>query len=79
MSNLVTYRLEDGTAWITLDDGKANVLSPAMQKEIFAALDRAESDGAVVVLRGRAGIFSGGFDLNVLRAGGADALGMLRG
>jgi enoyl-CoA hydratase len=79
MPNLVSYRLEDGIAWITLDDGKANVLSPAMQAEIFAALARAENDGAVVVLRGRTGIFSGGFDLNVLRAGGADALGMLRG
>jgi enoyl-CoA hydratase len=79
MPDLVRYRLEDGIAWITLDDGKANVLSPAMQSEIFAALARAETDGAVVVLSGRTGIFSGGFDLNVLRAGGADALGMLRG
>jgi enoyl-CoA hydratase len=79
MSNLVSYRLEDGVAWITLDDGKANVLSPAMQAQILAALDRAEEGGAVVVLRGRTGIFSGGFDLNVLRAGGPEALGMLRG
>jgi enoyl-CoA hydratase len=79
MSNLVSYRLEDGIAWITLDDGKANVLSPAMQSEIGVALDRAEQDGAVVVLRGRPGVFSGGFDLNVLRAGGSDALRMLRG
>jgi enoyl-CoA hydratase len=79
MPNLVSYRLEDGIAWITLDDGKANVLSPDMQAQIFEALGRAENDGAVVVLRGRTGIFSGGFDLNVLRAGGADALGMLRG
>jgi enoyl-CoA hydratase len=79
MPELVSYRLEDQIAWITMDDGKANVLSPEMQRQIGAALDRAESDGAVVVLRGRPGIFSGGFDLNVLRGGGADALDMLRG
>lgn len=32
-----------------------------------------------MVMRGRPGVFSGGFDLNVLRAGGDDALAMLRG
>jgi enoyl-CoA hydratase len=79
MSELVTYQLEEQVAWITLDDGKANVLSPAMQAQIGAALDRAEKDGAVVVMRGRPGIFSAGFDLNVLRGGGNDALAMLRG
>lgn len=31
MADLVTYQLEDQVAWITLDDGKANVLSPTMQ------------------------------------------------
>ena len=41
-------------------------------------LDRATEDGAVVVLTGREGVFSAGFDLAVLRAGGSDAVAMLR-
>jgi enoyl-CoA hydratase len=79
MDTRVTYRLEESVATIVLDDGKANVLSPAMQGEINAALDRAAADYAAVLLRGRDGVFSGGFDLNVLRAGGTDAVAMVRG
>lgn len=62
-----------------MDDGKANVLSPDMQSEIHGALDQAVADQAVVVLRGRENIFSGGFDLAVLRSGGPAAVSMLKG
>ena len=74
---LVTYQLVDGTAMIVMDDGKANALSLEMLSALNRALDRAASDGAVVVLTGRHGIFSGGFDLKVLGAGGPDASAML--
>src|ERR1041384_6831394 len=77
--DLVSYRLDQSIATITLDDGKVNALSPAMQAQINAALDRAETDGAVVVLTGRPGVWSAGFDLSVLRAGGPDGLAMVRG
>ncbi|MEO8456748.1 MAG: crotonase/enoyl-CoA hydratase family protein [Chloroflexota bacterium] len=79
MGDLVTYDYKDGIATITMDDGKANVLSPAMQGEINAALDQGTTDKAVVVLTGREGTFSGGFDLRVLTAGGPDAMSMLFG
>jgi enoyl-CoA hydratase/carnithine racemase len=79
MGTLVSYTLDDGVATIAMDDGKVNVLSLAMQSELNAALDRAEQDGAVVVLAGRDGVFSAGFDLPALRAGGPDALDMLQG
>jgi len=78
MDSAVTYALEDSVAWITMDDGKVNALSPSMFAGLNAALDRAEADHAVVVLRGRSGIFSAGFDLKVLRGGGPDALPMLQ-
>ncbi len=78
MSSPVAYALDDGVASIVLDDGKVNVLSPAMLSALDDAFDRAEAEGAVVVLQGRAGIFSAGFDLEVLRGGGRDALGMLQ-
>jgi enoyl-CoA hydratase len=61
-----------------MDDGKVNALSPAMLAELGEALDRAETDRQVVVLTGREGVFSAGFDLKVLRAGGPEAVGMLR-
>jgi enoyl-CoA hydratase len=66
---LTTYALVDGIATITLDDGKANALSAAMLAELSAAFDRAEADGAIVVLTGRARTFSGGFDLRTEPAG----------
>ncbi|HXW35141.1 MAG TPA: crotonase/enoyl-CoA hydratase family protein [Acidimicrobiales bacterium] len=78
MSGLVTYRSEDQITSITMDDGKVNVLSPEMLSELDGALSCAQSDGNVVVLAGRSGIFSAGFDLSVLRGGGPDAISMLR-
>ena len=41
MKTLVTYELEDSIATITMDDGKVNVLSLAMLRELNGALDRA--------------------------------------
>jgi enoyl-CoA hydratase len=79
MGTLVSYQYADSIATITMDDGKVNVLSISMLEELNAALDHAVADQAVVVLRGRAGVFSAGFDLKVLNAGGPDALNMLRG
>ncbi len=77
--SLVTYACADSIATITMDDGKANVLSPDMQSEIHGALDQAAADQAVVILQGREDIFSGGFDLAVLRSGGPGAVQMLKG
>jgi len=78
MTALVTYQLDDSVATITMDDGKVNVLSPLMLADLGAALDRAEADRAVVVLSGRPGVFSAGFDLPVLMSGGPAAEDMLR-
>src|SRR5215218_3889079 len=63
MSSPTSYDLADGIATVAMDDGKANALSPAMLAELFAAFDRAEADGAIVLLTGRERTFSGGFDL----------------
>ena len=71
MTDLVSYAFADGVATLTMDDGKANAMGPAMQASLNAALDRAEADKAIVVLTGRAGVFSGGFDLGVFKAGDA--------
>lgn len=76
MSN-VTYTLEDGIATIAMDDGKANVLSPAMLEALNSAFDSAEKDEAVVILTGRdGGVFSGGFDLKVMMSGPENAIAL---
>ena len=73
MTSRVVYELKDSIATITMDDGKMNALSPGMLSELGAALDRAEAARAVVVLIGRQGVFSAGFDLQTLRTGGQEA------
>lgn len=78
MNDLVTCDVRDGIATIRMDDGKVNALSPKMFAAINAALDEAEASRAIVVLTGREDRFSAGFDLAILRAGGDEALGMLR-
>jgi enoyl-CoA hydratase len=79
MERLVSYRLDGAVATIIMDDGKVNAMSPDMIGELNGALDRAESDRAVVLLTGRDGVLSAGFDLPVLRAGGSRAIAMVQG
>jgi enoyl-CoA hydratase len=79
MSSSVSSTIADGTATITLDDGKANALRPETLSAIHAALDEAEAAEAVVVLTGRDGIFSAGFDLDIIRAGGEGTASLVRG
>jgi len=77
-SETVQYTLRDKVAVIRIDDGKRNALSPQVLSEIYAALDQAESDDAIVIITGRDAVFSAGFDLNVMKRGGMNALRMLR-
>lgn len=77
MSGSVKYSLDGPVATIQIDDGKRNALSPDVFRELNAALDRAEADRAIVILTGREQVFSAGFDLKVMKSGGAHALRML--
>jgi enoyl-CoA hydratase len=78
MERLVSYRLDGAIASIIMDDGKVNAMSPDMIAELNDALDRAEADRATVLLTGREGVLSAGFDLPTLRAGGSGAIDMVR-
>ena len=79
MADLVSYQCERSVATITMDDGKVNLLSNAMQAELGAAFDRAEADDAVVVLTGREGTFSAGFDLACIKASDESTVQMVIG
>ncbi len=67
MTDLVTYEIDGSIATITMQNGKVNAMSPEHIAAIHGALDKAEEAGAVVMLVGQPGIFSGGFDLKVFQ------------
>ena len=71
LSPHVTTERIDAVLVVHLDDGKANALSFEMIAAISHALDTAEADDTIgaVVLHGRPGKFSAGFDLSVMRGG----------
>ncbi len=75
MKQLTHMKVESGIAWITIDDGKVNVMSQDMLEEIVSRLDGAGD--SPVVLRGRRGIFSAGFDMRTLQRGPDESRGMM--
>ncbi|MBK8973098.1 MAG: crotonase/enoyl-CoA hydratase family protein [Hahellaceae bacterium] len=78
MAELVSYALTDKVATLTLNNGKANAFSHQLIAEFNAALDQAEKDQAVVVITGQPGMFSGGYDLKVMRESLASALALVK-
>lgn len=73
MSNLVKYSLEEGVATLVLDDGKANALSLDMIAAINGALDSAEQEAKALLITGKTGVLSAGFDLRVIESDPAGA------
>jgi len=69
---LTTLDVRDGVAWITLDDGKVNAMSVDMLREIEVRLENSAEAAGPIVIKGREGIFSAGFDLKTF-ARGAEA------
>jgi len=68
-NRIVGYELSDGIGLCRIDDGKANVISFDFIAELHEALDRAEKEAGAVLLVGRPGRFSAGFDMNVMGGG----------
>ena len=77
MSDLVSYQCDDGVALLTLCNGKANAISPDVIAAFNSALDRAQQDGAIVILTGQPGILSGGYDLKVMMSSPENALSLV--
>lgn len=67
-SSMVEFELDGKVAIVRIDDGKANALSPGVLTSLDAALDRAEREAGAVLLVGRPGKLSAGFDLSVMTA-----------
>lgn len=70
--NTITYTSTESSATIAINNGKVNAISHEVIDELNKALDRAITENKVVILTGKEGIFSAGFDLKTMTAG-ADA------
>lgn len=70
----VSLRKEGKISIITIDDGKANVFSEKMSAALSAALDEIDVKAGAVVIEGRDGIYSGGFDLKAIQSNDPDAV-----
>lgn len=63
----ITIDIQNDVALIAMDDGKANAVNFALMESLTEAIDEAESDAKAIVLTGREGRFSGGFDLGMMK------------
>ena len=77
MNPLVIYSLQSGVATLTLNNGKVNAVSPDLIADFNRALDQAEQDRAIVIVTGRPGILSGGYDLKVMMSGRQQAMDLV--
>jgi enoyl-CoA hydratase len=68
----VSITIKDSVALIRMDDGKANAINFSMLSALNEALDTAETGARAIVLAGREGRFSGGFDLKAFASLGPD-------
>jgi enoyl-CoA hydratase len=69
----------DGVSVTTVDDGKVNALSFELMQGIRSALTAASERGQPLVITGRDGCLSAGFDLAVVNSGEADRIAALFG
>lgn len=66
---MYNYQQQDSVAILRFDDGKANAVSHDFVEAMNEGLDRAESEASALVINGREGMFSGGFDLKTFQQG----------
>ena len=71
---LATLKTDGDVSIITLDDGKANVFSLTMSQRLENLLDEVPEDKGALLLIGKPGMFSAGFDLKVMSSGDGAAV-----
>ena len=67
--SIATLSKENDISIIKLDDGKANAFSYDMLSQVNELLKKVPRDSGALVITGREGLFSGGFDLKTLATG----------
>jgi len=73
----MTLHIDDSIATITLDDGKANAIDWDWMAEFMPLLDKAEQDAKALIITGRKGVFSGGFNLKKMPTATPEQLAQL--
>jgi enoyl-CoA hydratase len=68
-----TLTTDEDVSIITLDDGKANVFSTHMSETLNSLLDQVPEDKGSLLITGKPGLFSAGFDLKTISGGDAKA------
>ena len=63
----MTYQLNNKVAVAAFDDGKVNAVNEAFIDQLDQYLDDAERDAGALIITGRPGMFSAGFDLKALQ------------
>ena len=74
----VTLKTEEDVSIIQMDDGKVNVFSPDMIKNFNDVLDQVTTDKGAMLIIGREGMFSAGFDLKVMMSSPENAAAMVK-
>ena len=74
----MSFRIEQEIAIFEFDDGKANALGHELIEQFFFALAEAESEAKGLLIAGRQGIFSAGFDLKEIKKGGRAAAELVK-
>jgi len=67
--SIATFSKESDISIIKLDDGKANAFSFDMLSQVNELLAQVPRDTGALVITGRSGLFSGGFDLKTMATG----------
>lgn len=65
----MTIDIRNNVLLVSLDDGRANVVGHNLIDEVTEALNRAKTEAQAVVIAGRDGLFSAGFDLDEIQKG----------
>ena len=74
----VTLKTDENISIIQMDDGKVNVFSPDMIQNFNDVLDQVPNDKGAMLIIGKEGMFSAGFDLKVMMSSPENAAAMVK-
>lgn len=74
---LANVKKDGDISIITLDDGKANVFSPDMIEAVNKCLDEVSETSGALIIQGREGMFSAGFDLKIFQSEDMELIGKM--
>ena len=71
---IATLKKDEDISILTLNDGKANVFSSEMSKQVNECLDQVETEKGCLIITGKEGMFSAGLDLKTIQSGDVDKI-----